>query len=725
MKHSLAKYSVFPWFATCVTVAVMLIPVPWWAGTAVFLAYIGIHGAVWGRRMMPRERVWWQIFLGALTVLAALTAVGGVVYFASSLDVLMTAVLLLGVGSVSTGLGFFERVRGRAVGEVFHAETGGVDEGAKSPVWRRVVAWVLVGVAVGLVAYMGMSIVAFSTEISIRSPWDVVPPTVIGMLFLAVLAVAAGAMIAVHEAISIVALSAVAGLSVSIAALAYKIGFGFDPFIHQATEQAILAHGAVLPKPFYYLGHYAIVTLFARMSRLPISSIDAWLVPVLFMLAVPVAYWSVRRATSATASSAALASGATLLLLPLAAFIPSTPQGHANAWFVMTAFLCLPAMASRTFPRRILALFAFAACAVHPLAGIPLLILVGFTFVASVFEQKHGSSDAGRLFLMAQLVIFGSVAMPAVFVLHSLVAGGGARLDFETLQNPSRIWDVALAFPEVSRRFVASLDVAYAWRWVRTPFFVLAALVGIAVGRRKTRGATVHTAAAVVFFANYVLLKTVIDFPFLISYERSSYADRMIDLALFALAAPVALGLTEVMERMRRATPTVRIAVPLLLAIAVTSSVYVAYPRRDRYENSRGWSTGSADVATVQAIDKDAGGKEYVVLANQATSAAAIREFGFKQYFSSSDAQHPEPVFFYPVPTGGALYEVFLAMNDEAGSREVATEAMDLAGVDRAYFAVSKYWWDARRITLGAKKEADKAWTTGEDVYVFRYERKR
>jgi hypothetical protein len=81
-------------------------------------------------------------------------------------------------------------------------------------------------------------------------------------------------------------------------------------------------------------------------------------------------------------------------------------------------------------------------------------------------------------------------------------------------------------------------------------------------------------------------------------------------------------------------------------------------------------------------------------------------------------------VFFYPVPTGGALYGIFLDANDSFGDRAQIERAMDLAGVKTAYYVVSYYWWDARRITVGAAKEADAKWNVRERNYVFKYLRK-
>ncbi|MEY4723282.1 MAG: hypothetical protein RLZZ324_795, partial [Candidatus Parcubacteria bacterium] len=151
---------------------------------------------------------------------------------------------------------------------------------------------------------------------------------------------------------------------------------------------------------------------------------------------------------------------------------------------------------------------------------------------------------------------------------------------------------------------------------------------------------------------------------------------------------------------------------------------YLSEPRRDQYDSSRGWSTGSLDLRTVHAIADDAGGAPYVVLANQSVSAGAVHEFGFSTYYDSHSPAAPGPVFFYPIPTGGPLYALFLDMNAHFGARADAIKAMDLAGVDTAYYVVDFYWYDARRIIVSAGRVADKQWSVGDKAFVFKYQRK-
>jgi hypothetical protein len=152
----------------------------------------------------------------------------------------------------------------------------------------------------------------------------------------------------------------------------------------------------------------------------------------------------------------------------------------------------------------------------------------------------------------------------------------------------------------------------------------------------------------------------------------------------------------------------------------IAASLYSDYPRRDRFFNSRGLSTSKGDIETVSIIEKLAEG-DYIVLANQQVSAAALKVFGFGRYYKSSDGQE---LFFYPIPTSSPLYQYYLSMVDKTPARETMAKAMDLVGVKEGYLIVNKYWWAFPRIIAAGKTEAD-SWQAldGGSTYIFRYKR--
>jgi hypothetical protein len=165
----------------------------------------------------------------------------------------------------------------------------------------------------------------------------------------------------------------------------------------------------------------------------------------------------------------------------------------------------------------------------------------------------------------------------------------------------------------------------------------------------------------------------------------------------------------------------------VLLAGIVLGAWYGAYPRDDAYLKGHGYNVSSADIEAVNDIEADAHGDAYIVLANQSVSAAAISTIGFRYY---------GPQFFYPIPTGGDLYQDFLNMDDapsepqaESAIQTVEDECLAAGGcqsglIDHLYFVVDNYWWNAGSIDAQAKAIANKEIDVQNGaVEIFRFDR--
>jgi hypothetical protein len=216
---------------------------------------------------------------------------------------------------------------------------------------------------------------------------------------------------------------------------------------------------------------------------------------------------------------------------------------------------------------------------------------------------------------------------------------------------------------------------------------------------------------------NYLILKTAVNFSFLIDYERMNYADRLIPLIAFFLIPFFILGIGHLFLNLRSRPLILPIATLLLLCGFALSAFYMTYPRRDAYETNRGFNTSADDISAVYLMEEWAQKEPYLVLANQSVSAAAISELGFRYYGD---------LFFYPIPTGEPLYQQFLAMNEKP-TRETARAALDLVpmhgDVFTLFFVVNNYWWDALHIIETTKTTADD-WRAvgGGAIHVFRYD---
>lgn len=475
------------------------------------------------------------------------------------------------------------------------------------------------------------------------------------------------------------------GCAASLAAILFPLGFGFDPFLHRATLTHIIEFGTITPKPFYYIGAYSLELFGNLLLHVPLFLLDVFFAPV----GLAILTWISLR--SRTLHPVALC------LLPLAAFVSTTPQAIGFLWIFATV-LALRLKIPKTYAL----LFAVAAFVAHPLAGVPALILVVLSFASTIRRSK---------IFLPLLTLLGILGLPLLFFAQHVFLGTNVGFSFAALMDLSRV--PALGF--FSLQGHALLDTVMIAGG--NLFLITTVLAIIGIVYKKTRDDLVLFLAGVVAFGNFLVLSLGFDFPFLISYERTDFALRMITVTWLFLLPLTSDGITYLSEHVFK-TRSARVYGTALATLFLCANVYVAYPRHDGYTRSAAFNVTPADIEIVHRIADDANEAPYVVLSNQTLAAAAIQEFGFFQYYY-------DDIFAYPVPTSGPLYSIFLSMIEEAPTLEKVQRARDLTGVSTVYFVVHHYWWEADNRIAEAKKITDD-WFTSDDgtVTVFTFSEK-
>jgi hypothetical protein len=190
----------------------------------------------------------------------------------------------------------------------------------------------------------------------------------------------------------------------------------------------------------------------------------------------------------------------------------------------------------------------------------------------------------------------------------------------------------------------------------------------------------------------------------IIAYELPEFINRFWQISLLFLSPLIFLAIIHLIEKaLARPRSLFPVAVIFFLALIATVGLYLTYPRVDGFTKSRAYATSAHDVAATQWIEQDAQNDNYVVLANQAVAAAALREYGFKQYYSTANGE----LFYYPIPTTSPLYELYLDMVYLAPTKNRLQQAMDITGADTGYFVINDYWLDYEKIVEQAKSEFD------------------
>ena len=200
------------------------------------------------------------------------------------------------------------------------------------------------------------------TTDAIRTPWPLLPAGKIAAFAIASLCVWLSAWQRLPRWFTAVLACLACASALLVAPLLYQNGFGFDGFLHRASEEIVFATGTLQPKPPYYIGQYVFVTWLARVFDLPIRWADILTVPLLASLlpfGVLAAFFREKRTRWIIA--------ATTLLLPLSGFIVTTPQSLAYA---LGLFALLFAASEDLHPALPLVLAGWSL-ATHPLAGLP------------------------------------------------------------------------------------------------------------------------------------------------------------------------------------------------------------------------------------------------------------------------------------------------------------------------------------------------------------------
>lgn len=484
----------------------------------------------------------------------------------------------------------------------------------------------------------------------------------------------------------------------SVAGIVYSLGYGFDPYIHEAAVKAIEQFGRIEPLTPYYLGQYSIMTV---LHSLTFIGVDFWsriLVPGLAALILPLITMRWLKNHHGIEKDWSLAA-ILLLLLPAAIFIITTPQNLAYIFLLIVIFW--PSQKISSNELIIIWLCALAALITQPIAGIP-AILMAIIFSTQKFKLKQ--------YIYSLIIFLLIIALPlAFYIFTTLGAETTVSLNWPGLNFLSNFKPTNLSIEKWWLNFI------YLFNGLWGLIILLLAIIGSILTFKKKnlelRQRFVWPALALIISA---IITSTINFSFLIDYERSDYAKRIMIIALL-IALPLIINtFRELAILIEKSSRYVIITWVIIIVSASSSTLYLSYPRFDHYYNSHGYASSKADSLAVKWIEEDSKDEPYIVLANQQTSAAALREFGFKTYYE-------DDIFYYPIPTSGPLYQSYLAMIKQPNLAEIKT-VRNLTKVKQVYFVLNSYWQNYKKIAAEATIIADTTKDIGDgQIMIFKF----
>lgn len=675
----------------------------WWpAGQlAVLISFFMFHGWLLGRWLFKQQGFFPQLVLGSLLILGVISIIGSICYYTwlwGSLAMTITLAFITFCAWPGLLTLNYQKIK-----EVIWL---------KNIFYRKIIlGLILTTVWVLLISRIWQIILAHQTWEPIRSPWNILPVEIWWWFIAAITALTIITLWLKHATVLLLWVGQIF-TALSVAVIMYPLGYGFDPFIHQATEKLLSTFGTFSPAPLYYLGQYSLVTFLHHFSLISLINIDRYLIPLLAAIILPLVTFITLRKNFKTNLPALLITSLTILVIPLGMFIMTTPYNLALLYAALTIAASLFYLEQKlsVLPTII---FALATTVTHALVGIPILIFVALMIIWHVYQSKN--QPAGWWFwLPASLSPLG---LPLAMVINSLRTNSAAIINFKQF-NLTQAWQT-LGSPLLPKwiTYFDFSDLAYFYSYNLGFIIFILIILGIIFTLRRSRlhRLAIYLIGAISTLISAILMAGILNFDFLITYERQDFPQRVLTVSLIIIWPIILIALYRLIKKLYETNWLGQLLIIIILTSGITTGWFLTYPNFDQYRKDRGYNSSWVDFEVVKKIEQNANGKPYIVLANQSVAAVAITEFGFNRNFN----EH----YFYPIPTGGPLYQLYLEIMYGTPNVGTISKARELTGVPLVYLVINDYWDSSDRLIREARTTTPNNIIIGQNrAVIFKYE---
>lgn len=595
---------------------------------------------------------------------------------------------------------------------------------------RVIIFWTLILVYLIATLTLFYILISHATSLPIKTTWEVMPKYFFVLFFvdtISLIAILLNKNRVKKNNYKLIFISIYLFLFFSVAYFIYKLGYGFDSFIHRATLNFILKTGTITPKPFYYIGEYSIIFYLSKLIGANVNILEKILVPFLTAIFLPATlnYYLNKKTNNSCRFNCLII--LSLFLIPFNFLIFTTPQNLANLFLIILIIFALNYSPKEKKTAIFLILNALSIFCIHPISGIPafLFLILFFLWGETTFnyetntQKKTQNTIYIKLFFL--IACFGLITFPVSWLINSAISPQTAITINPNILNNFVLYlqNLKLLSLHNTGQFKIILNIIYFFYFNLPIIFILIFIFSVKkiCQEKKIKEYVPYLILFLILFFNYLFLKIIINFKFLINYEQNNYTNRVLGIAYLFLMPFLLNFINNFWQKIQLKKIKTQYFVIIALSICLCASLYLTYPRNDNFSASHGYNTSKYDIMAVNYIDKDSK-EDFIVLSNQQVSAAALQEFGFKKYFNANNDQ----LFYYSIPTGGALYQYYLEMANKKPTKEIMKNAMKLVGVKESYFVINKYWWRSGQTIDLAKLVADEYAAIGNgDIYIFKF----
>lgn len=564
-------------------------------------------------------------------------------------------------------------------------------------------------------------ILSKATSLSINSPWQVLSSNIfliyaLSTFILILLLLLSNKGLSANEkhgqGINLILISIHYLFSFSIIVLIFKLGFGYDPYLHQASEKLIMEHGTFLPKPFYYIGQYSLVVILAKIFSQSVEFFDKLLVPIIAAMSLPIVIYQSLKDNFNVKKNIIFITILLFLLIPFSNFTYTTPQSLANIFALIIIFLVISFINNHFRNPWSLFMLALATCFIHPISGLPIMIFVILTYLFYSFKSKNLLKNIFKNVVFWIVTSISCFALPLAFGLYNLIK----KLDMSSLEQMTgqnlliNLTPNQIFWP----KFINIFDLIYLYSRNINLMLIIVSLIGLifVIYYKQLKNYFIYLIMFFVLIINYLIVITYIKFPFL-----TTFSERIFNLSFYFLLPFFVIGIILFLKTLFDYKHIFKIFLIFFLVIFLTISFYLSYPRVDKYENFHGYSISESHLKIVNYIEKNFSHSDYVVLADQSLGATVIKEYGFKKYYNDE--------FYYSLPTNikDNIYTDFLDMTKEEEDKEKAALNAALKTDVNMIFVVLNDYWGLTDKLIDEHKELASNWVEVDEgkAFIFQY----
>ncbi len=550
------------------------------------------------------------------------------------------------------------------------------------------------------------------SESALVSPWEVVPKSFLVIYFFMsaiLIKFLARGKNEENLTLKLILISSHYFLTLSVAWLVYKIGFGFDPFIHRAAELKLAELGYILPKPFYYIGQYSLVVWLSKIFILPLNLIDKILVPSLVSLTLPtISYYSLKE--KIINKKILLVAVISLLVVVTPIFFYTVPQSLANLLLIILILLSFKNLINQEKIKIWYGIILLAIFFIHALTGVAgLIYMVTILFFDKKYFRKINKLKNN---IIIKIIIFIglSVLLPFFFILSNFLNSFSLKFSFDNLKYLGEILNNSFNYlPFYS---VYHLIYLYEYNWLLL-LVIIILIGGYYFIKKKNYKLLKNQGKILLLLLSNLILLSLIKFNLVINYEQGEFIKRFGQIIVLTLIPFIVTGIYFISYKIAKLKAG-KYILAISLAGVLTIGIYLSYPHNDAFTKARGFSVSKNDIKAVQWINQNANNNDFIVLANQSVAAASLQEFGFKKYYHN--------LFYYPIPTSSPLYDIYLKMVYEKPNLNLIQQATKLTGVKQIYFVINNYWLDNKKIIQQAGELTSVQKNINNKVWIFRFD---